>query len=90
MGEILGMVSILFMLALFFENTGCKSQCAVPEHGGAIFNRCNTANAIFRGQAGGLVTVVTHFCAAGRSFRPVKKRPSSRGRQKDSYQRAGE
>jgi len=90
MGEILGMVSILFMPPLPSENTGCKSQCTVREHSGAVFNRCNTANAIFRGQAGGLVTVVTHFCAAGRSFRPVKKRPSSRGRQKNSYQRGGE
>lgn len=89
MGEILGMVSILFMPPLPSENTGCKSQCTVHEHRGAIFNRCNTANAIFRGQAGGLVTVFTHSCAAGRSFRPVKRRSSRLGLQKISYQRGG-
>ena len=39
------------MLPLPPENSGCNAQRA--GHGGAMFKRCNTANAVFRGNPQG-------------------------------------
>ena len=58
-------VSKLFMSPLPPENSDCKAQCA--EQGGPLFKRCNTANAVFRGQPVGLVPVFAHFRVARRS-----------------------
>ena len=57
--------SKLFMLPLPPENSGCKAQRGGA--GGAMVKRCNTANAAFRGQPEGLVSVFAHFYVARRS-----------------------
>ncbi len=53
------------MFPLLPENSDCKAQCA--EQGGTLFKRCNTANAVFGGQPGGLVPVFAHFRVARHS-----------------------
>ncbi len=53
------------MSPLPLESSGCKAQRGGA--GGAMFKRCNTANAVFRGQPEGLVPVFAHFSVAGRS-----------------------
>ncbi len=58
-------VSKLFMSPLPPENSGCKAQRGGA--GGAMFKRCNTANAVFRRQPEGLAPVFAHFIVARRS-----------------------
>ena len=58
-------VSKLFMSPLLPENSGCKAQRGGA--GGAMFKRCNTANAVFRGQPEGLMPVCANFRVARRS-----------------------
>jgi hypothetical protein len=41
-----------------------------------MFKRCNTANAVFRGQPEELVSVFAHFCIARRSFSEAELRSS--------------
>ena len=67
------------------ENSGCKAQRA--GHGGAMFKRCNTANAVFRGQPVGLVSVFAHFGVARRSFSGAKLRSSRLDLHKNGHQR---
>jgi hypothetical protein len=53
------------MLPLPPENNVCKAERGVA--GGAMFKRCNTANAVFKGQPEGPVIVLAHFSVARRS-----------------------
>ncbi len=81
-------VSTLFMPPMPPENSGCKAQRAA--HGGAMFKRCNTANAVFRGQPKGLVSVFAHFCVARRSFSHAKPHSSRLELHKNGHQRGHE
>ncbi len=81
-------VSKLFMPPLLPENSGCKAQRA--EHSGSMFKRCNTANAIFRGQPEGLAPVFAHFCVARRLFSRAKPRSSRLELHKNGHQREHE
>ncbi len=50
---------LLLPPAIILSWSGCKTQRG--GHGGAMFKRCNTANAVFRGQRGGLASVFAQF-----------------------------
>ena len=71
--NLLEAISTLFMSSLrpainiFLE----WLQGAVQSAGGTMFKRCNTANAVFREQPKGLVSVFVHFCVARRSHAAV-------------------
>ena len=58
--------------------------------GGAMFKRCNTANAVFRGQPKGLVPVFAHFCVARHSFSHAKPHSSRLELHKNNHQRGHE
>ena len=81
-------VSKLFMPPLPPENSGCKAQRA--GHSGAMFKRCNTANAVFRGQPDWLVSVFVHFCVARRSFSYAKPHSLRLELHKNGHQRGYE
>ena len=86
--RILEAVSKLFVSPLSPENSDCKAQRA--GHGGAMFKRCNTANAVFRGQPEELVPVFAHFCVARRSFSGAKLRSARLELHKNGHQRGHE
>ena len=81
-------VSRLFMSPLPPENSGYKAQRGGA--GGSMFKRCNTANAVLRGQPVGLVTVFAHFCVARRSFSRAKPHSSRLKLHKNGHQRGHE
>jgi hypothetical protein len=55
-----------------------------------MFKRCNTANAVFKGQPTGLVSVFAHFRVARRSFSIAKPRSSRLELHKNNHQRGHE
>jgi hypothetical protein len=72
------------------ENSGCKAQRGGA--GGAMFKRCNTANAVFKEQPKGLVSVSVHFCVARHSH-AMLHHPNHSSRlelHKNGYQRGHE
>ncbi len=55
-----------------------------------MFKHCNTANAVFREQPEGLVSVFAHFSVARRSFSEAKPHSSRLELHKNDHQRGYE
>ncbi len=55
-----------------------------------MFKRYNTANAVFRGQPEGLMSIFEHFCVARRLFSEAKLHSSRLELHKNGHQRGHE